>query len=336
MSLEKAVELDPSNAPFKSILALRYQQMDGAEEQRSRSLREQVAELAPDSFTAEFTRFNAAMARGDIRSAYDHARAGVRLDPDNLQALGMLQGLLRNVGHHDLARTWLQKATLPSPHSDVVYTSRILGIRAIPSVAKLVNPAPRSNEEDDLLTEWVQHSPNSPGATLFAASNYGRKAAIARQEGDAAGAAALWQKAEASYAIALKAALRPDGGYRYANRPWVVQQYAGHLMAMGYTDKGQALFHQLLEDTGPEGSSLLGQALFHRAVAYAHLGDVDQSLVALERAFNDGFIRAWMIESFPAFDLVRDNPQFIELMARFQARNLDVYHYISEQVAAEQ
>jgi hypothetical protein len=36
------------------------------------------------------------------------------------------------------------------------------------------------------------------------------------------------------------------------------------------------------------------------------------------------------------FDLVRDNPQFIELMARFQTRNMDAYHYISEQVAAEQ
>ena len=76
-SLEKAVERNPHEAVFTFFLAHRYQEMDGAEEQRSRSLREQVADLAPDSFIAEAALFSAAMSSGDIRGGYHYINGQV-------------------------------------------------------------------------------------------------------------------------------------------------------------------------------------------------------------------------------------------------------------------
>jgi hypothetical protein len=107
--------------------------------------------------------------------------------------------------------------------------------------------------------------------------------------------------------------LPPQLGFAYAS-----VALGDMLIGSGERDRGERLLRASLSDMEHVARDLKHGEIWYlidRATALALLGDRKAALAALRQAVNAGYIPTWaLIESDPAFDLLRADGEFQNLM----------------------
>jgi TolB-like protein/predicted Zn-dependent protease len=323
----KALALNPVD-PFTRVnLAGLYSMIEG-ETGQAESLLAKVTDLTPNNIPALGVAAAIAANQGDIQRYYDLVYRMVEQDPNVLTSINFLNFVLGGIGHHDLAAQWLQRAEAIAPRHDIVYVMRINAVTA---------PADQTRayvqQQLDMVEEWLAYNPDSPEARRYLSQAQDQMAARLRTEGKITEADRLRQLARDNIERSVQPYRQSDGRFLYDGQSaWALTGYAQSLQSAGKHEEAEALIQQLLIDTK---KSTVIWAPFHRAMAYAMLNDRENSLKALELAYQRGWIWVWIVENSAVFDPFRADIRYIDIMARMQARNKDAYDYVEAKQTLE-
>lgn len=120
-----------------------------------------------------------------------------------------------------------------------------------------------------------------------------------------------WAYEQAGQSAEAISELQAAGRY-FDDNPQALASLAHAYAASGQEDRGRAIASGLMEEAKQRYVSP-----YDMATVYAGLGDPDQAIAWLERAYEDrsGWL-AWFLKVDPKFDALRSDPRFRSLLAR--------------------
>jgi len=230
-----------------------------------------------------------------ILGSFDQAlrwyRRALRLDPHNPFARSNIAGVYSSLGEREVADRWYRDAlALQDP----------VGRQAANHRASLEQLHGRPEPALAIWEEFVERVPTSAATRYLAAVQAYRARAFER---------ALVHAEEA-----LR--ITPGGGH-----PRVGWLHGFSLVKTGRESEGRAVLQRtitLYESLISAGADH-PVAIVDLAVMHATLGDLEEALIWLQRAYDGGFRGQLIAVDAPGLDPLRGDPRFEEIMARIAA-----------------
>lgn len=317
---EKALELNPNDSRIRlqyGNILVNQGRLDAGWQQWN-----QAIQLDPLSAATHLSMVNALPSMGRWKEAMSHLDRALELEPDNPQVLWEAAGAMdRNERHLEALRLYVKLYELNPGSVQVIarVAQRLIGLRHY-----------------DAAEAWLARLPEQ--GTPWA---YGLKAGLLRGQGDIEGSYAVAREWLASYpddgsakvnlafAIAqiareayhaeryveseqqrlraveiLEEVLAPElenDHYRWREpNQWPLSALMVLLASLGEHDRATAIAEDILPYSGV--SYDWAGAQFHRGIAYAILGQVDESVAAFQTLVDEPFLFL-SADSFEAFGL---------------------------------
>lgn len=291
--LRKALDLDPLNADWRNDLAGILWELKRDEEALA-EIRKSI-EIEPKLV---FNHYRLARWQGfgfgNLDEALIHAREAYALDPRNGSMAWEIAGWYESLGAREEAMAWIERSIVLSPGDSYTFLGAYMTYSYF--------------GEEDKAMEYAEKSLELGPKNVWMLRAVGTRDIEA---GQAELALERWQRAYPAL-VSNKNLIVDDSNWGEA---WFFAQnlkeageteWAMHLMN-GYLDQ----YHKWVRESSPRQWEIDDA----EPEIYASLGRKKEALDAMRRSIVDGHHRITPIwYMLPAFDFIRDDPEFLELM----------------------